>query len=143
MKNTLFALLFFSPSITVADWLFTVGCGATVKPTCIESMYSCNDNGTNTYTIKSSDLIMEPDGVTPAFANIIYDVRYDDPNSDWTYTHYNQGGQCGWSGPACTADAPYDSATEACSQPSPPVTKHVKTFGTPSCGSINSSIGGN
>ncbi|MCW8899649.1 MAG: hypothetical protein OQK95_03135 [Gammaproteobacteria bacterium] len=92
-----------------------------------------------TYVITSSVLTLQPDRVTPAFVNITYNAT----TGDGLHTWYNQGGQCGWAGPACTADAPYDPNTEACFIPSPQLNQHAKTLGASPCDLINSSVGRN
>lgn len=152
MKKLYLIIFYLLPAIVSADWLFTAGCGATVQSTCLESMNTCNYNGTVTYSITSSELVYLDDSgyqvntntgsLTPAWANIIYDVSAIDPYSG-PYTQYDQHGQCGWSGPNCAVDAPYDPVTEACSTSTPPPPPMLpKMFGNPpSC--PNSQVGGN
>lgn len=119
MKSKFFilVLLVIIPSLSSAEWLALNGCTQnTVQPTCLKALESCSAN--YSYNITQSILTLEPDGVTPAFVNITYDVTYNNPsNGDPVYTLYNQGDQCGWSAPACTTELPYDPKTEACKQP--------------------------
>lgn len=126
MKKILFAFIILLPSISSADWLYTGGCGATVEATCLETLNSCNSDGNTSAEITSSELVYldetghqvftGTEGLTPAWANIIFNVHGVDPVAG-PYTQYNQRGQCGWGGPACTSEFPYDPLTETCTQP--------------------------